>query len=297
MAPRHMGLAAVLVLATQMGATQISATQVSATQARADATMGLVPTGPLLAGVPAGALAGARLAQRGDAPSGPTAPTAAPRPPAPPRLDPAVREAGARLAAPFRLTNADGARSCSFALKAEQAGPGLAVEFDRQACAIIGFSAQVAAWLPDPSGSLRLLNVQGRTVAEFTEATNGSYEALREGDGVYFLANPAAADEDTGIKVEEVVGEWDLARQAGTPVCRWTLLDQPATNGNGKALAIASGCDAALLRFGPVAWDIEGGNILVRGDTDAAVIRFARQEDGGWARTPERGRPLLMNRP
>jgi hypothetical protein len=208
-----------------------------------------------------------------------------------------VRDAGARLAAPFRLGNADGSRSCPFALKAEPAGPGLAVDFDRPACAIIAFSAQVVAWLPDPSGSLRLLNAQGRTVAEFTEGANGSFEALREGDGVYFLTNPSAADEDTEIKVDEVVGEWDLARQAGTPICRWTLLDQPATNGKGKALAIAAGCDPALLRFGPVAWDIEGGNILVRGDTDAAVIRFARQEDGGWARTPERGRPLLMNRP
>ncbi|MFG1320498.1 protease inhibitor Inh/omp19 family protein [Xanthobacter autotrophicus] len=272
MARRHMGLAAALVLGAQMGVTQPGA---------APASVGATVTG-------------VQLVQRGDVPPGPAT---APRPPAPSRLDPAVRAAGARLAAPFRLGNADGSRSCPFALKAEPAGPGLAVDFDRPACAIIAFSAQVVAWLPDPSGSLRLLNAQGRTVAEFTEGANGSFEALREGDGVYFLTNPSAADEDTEIKVDEVVGEWDLARQAGTPICRWTLLDQPATNGKGKALVIAAGCDPALLRFGPVAWDIEGGNILVRGDTDAAVIRFARQEDGGWARTPERGRPLLMNRP
>ncbi|MDI4664887.1 protease inhibitor Inh/omp19 family protein [Xanthobacter autotrophicus] len=274
MARRHLlGLAAALVVGAPLGA-------------------------PPLHAAPVANQAGAQMVQRGDAPSGAaTTPAAAPRPPAAPRLDPAVREAAARLAAPFRLTNADGSRSCAFALKSEPGGPGLAVEFDRQACAIIAFSAQVAAWLPDPSGSLRLLNAQGRTVAEFTEGTNGSYEALREGDGVYFLANPAVAAEDAELKVEEVVGEWDLARQAGAPVCRWTLLDQPAANGAGKALAIASGCDQALLRFGPVAWDIEGGNILVRGDSGASVIRFARQEDGGWARTPERGRPLLMNRP
>ena len=79
-------------------------------------------------------------------------------------------------------------------------------------------------------------------------------------------------------------------------MCRVTLLDSPA-KGGGFRLSIASGCDAALLRFGPTAWDIEGGNILVRGEGGASVIRFARQEDGGWARTPERGRPLLMTRP
>lgn len=248
-------------------------------------------TGHALAAVALAVLASApALAQQA-----PARPAAAPAP----KLDPAVREAGQKIAAPFRLTNADGSRSCPFVLKADPAGPGLAVEFDREACTVIGFSGQVAGWLPDPSGSLRLLNAQGRTVAEFTEATNGSFEALREGDGVYFLANPAvAAEAELELKVEEVVGDWDLARQAGAPaVCRWTLLDTPASGGKGKALVIADGCDSGLLRFGPVAWDIEGGNILVRGEGGAITIRFARQEDGAWARTPERGRPLLMSRP
>ena len=235
------------------------------------------------------------LAQKADTPARPPAPSSAPAGAAAPKLDATVREAAARVAAPFRLSSADGARSCGFTLKPDASGPGLAVEFDRPACADIGFSAQVVAWLPDPSGSIRLLNGQGRTVAEFTEGTGGSYEALREGDGVYFLANPALA-EGTEIKTEEVVGDWDLARQAGAPVCRVTLLDAPA-KGGGFRLNVASGCDAALLRFGPTAWDIEGGNILVRGEGGASVIRFARQEDGGWARTPERGRPLLMTRP
>lgn len=237
-------------------------------------------------------LAAPAFAQKAD----PSArPSSAPAQAAPQKLDPAVREAAARMAAPFRLASADGLRSCAFTLKPDASGPGLALEFDRPACADIGFAAQVIAWLPDPSGSIRLLNAQGRTVAEFTEGTGGSYEALREGDGVYFLANPAVAD-GTELRPEEVVGDWDIARQAGAPVCRVTLLDAPA-KGGGFRLSIANGCDAALLRFGPIAWDIEGGNILVRGEGGASVIRFARQEDGGWARTPERGRPLVMTRP
>lgn len=214
---------------------------------------------------------------------------------APVKLDPAVREAGGRIAGPFQLTSADGGRACSFGLKADPSGPGLGLDFSRDACAVIAFSAQVVAWLPDPSGSIRLLNAQGRTVAEFTEGAGGSYEALREGDGVYFLTNPSAAD-STDLKPEEVVGEWDLARTAGTPVCRITLLEDAAPGG-GHRLKVAPGCDDSLMRFRPLAWDIEGGNILVRGEAAGAPIRFARQEDGGWARTPERGRPLLMTRP
>lgn len=220
---------------------------------------------------------------------------AAPKPAAA-RPDPAVREAAGRIAGPFRLSSADGTRGCAVVLKPEPAGPGLGIEFDKGACADIGFTAQVTAWIPDPSGSVRLLGAQGRTVAEFTEGTGGSYEALREGDGVYFLASPASVEEGTEVRVEEVVGEWNLARTAGTPVCRWSLLQEPAAKG-GFRLRVASGCDAALLSFGPSAWDVEGGNILVRSESGSGVIRFARQEDGGWARTPERGRPLLMTRP
>lgn len=219
-----------------------------------------------------------------------------PAAPAAPKIDPAMREAGARMAGDFRLTSADGTRACAFTLKPDASGSALTVDFDKEACAVIGFSGQVSAWLPDPSGSIRLLNAQGRTVAEFTEGAGGSYEALKEGDGVYFLTNPSVADA-TEVNVEEVVGDWDLSRTAGAPVCRWTLQNVPAGKGEGRIVSVAAGCDSSMLRFAPVAWDIEGGNILVRGVASGAMIRFARQEDGSWARTPERGRPLLMTRP
>lgn len=222
-------------------------------------------------------------------------PAAAQQKPAAARLDPALREAAGRIAGQFRLASADGERQCPVTLKIDPAGPGFAVALDKGACALIVFSAEVAAWLPDPSGSIRLLNGQGRTVAEFTAATGGSYEALRDGDGVYFLA-PPTEDEGGGASIAEVLGDWDLSRTIGTPVCRWTLLEDKAGQA-GLALTIAAGCDESLVRFAPRSWRLEGGNILVDGIQAGAPIRFARQEDGGWARVPERGRPLLMTRP
>lgn len=222
-------------------------------------------------------------------------PPATPRPPAPARLDEASQRLAERLAGPFRLASADGERGCDLTLALQPAGAGLAVTLDRAACAAIAFSAQVSAWVPDPSGAIRLLNEHGRAVAEFTEATGGSFEALREGDGVYFLAPPSASD---GIPAtaEEVMGEWLLSRQAGVPVCRWTLSDAHAARG-GYLLQVAPDCDDSLARFGPATWELSGGNILVRGVAEGPTIRFARQEDGTWARVPERGRPLLMTRP
>lgn len=209
------------------------------------------------------------------------------------RIDPAVREAAGQVAGPFRLSSADGERQCPVVLKADPAGPGLALSIDKGACTGIAFAADVAAWLPDPSGSLRLLNGQGRTVAEFTAATEGSYEALREGDGVYFLAPPTAAPD--GASLAEVLGEWDLSRGAA-PVCRWTFAEEKVGS-DGLALTLAPGCDALIVQFGPKSWRLEGGNVLVEGTPGAGTIRFARQEDGSWARVPERGRPLVMTRP
>jgi len=209
------------------------------------------------------------------------------------RLDPAVREAAEQVAGPFRLSSADGERQCPVVLKADPAGPGLALAVDKAACTGIAFVADVTAWLPDPSGALRLLNGQGRTVAEFTAATEGSYEALRAGDGVYFLAPPTVVPE--GASLAEVLGEWDLSRGAA-PVCRWTFAEEKVGS-DGLALTLAPGCDALIVQFGPKSWRLEGGNVLVEGMPGAGTIRFARQEDGSWARVPERGRPLVMTRP
>lgn len=212
-----------------------------------------------------------------------------------PRLDAAARQMADKIAGPYRLASADGERRCDLTLAAQPAGAGLAVTRDAEACAAIAFAAQVSAWVPDPSGSIRFLNEQGRTVAEFTEATGGSYEALREGDGVYFLGPPSAT-EGAAATPEEVMGEWLLAREPGVAVCRWTLTETRAARG-GYRVEVAPGCDDSLARFGPVQWELSGGNILVQGTGDAGTIRFARQEDGTWARIPERSRPLVMTRP
>lgn len=238
------------------------------------------------------------------------------------RIDPALQALATQKARPLVLTSADGERQCPVILKAEPAGAGFDLAFDRPVCEpAIAFLAEVTAWIPELSGAVRLLNAQGRTVAEFTEAAGGSYEALKEGDGVYFLSDPSI-QEGGEVTVAEVTGDWDLSVTAGKPLCRWTLSDAPAPKGaatkagpagkaasaaktppgkdrpapSGQAVTVAPGCDAGMARLEPVSWRLEGGNILVV--TRAGLtIRFARQEDGGWARVPERSRPLLMTRP
>ncbi|TCT08143.1 protease inhibitor Inh/omp19 family protein [Aquabacter spiritensis] len=234
-------------------------------------------------------------AGKGQPRAAPSRPPPAPAQPQAARPAPALLAAGQKIAGPFILSSADGSRACPMTLRAEAAGAVLAAVPDIP-CPVISFVAQIVGWLPDPSGAIRLLAADGRTVAEFTEATGGAYEALREGDGVYFLTPPTAV---VGVEVspEEMIGDWILARAANAPpLCRWTLTDEPAPGGAFK-VRVAAGCDAVLADFAAPIWRIEGGNVVVGGRPESTPLRFARQEDGGWAKTPERGRPLLLLRP
>jgi len=224
-------------------------------------------------------------------------PAATAKPPAR-SVDPALKARAEKVAGPFSLRNADGTRACDLTLKTDPAAqPTLAfgLTLDRTACAAVPFALQVEAWTPDAAGAIRLLSIQGRTLAEFTEATGGSYEALREGDGVYFLVHPSNRDE-TDVRPEEMIGDWDLARAPGTPICRWTLTDQRGGDGN-YLVTVATGCAADIAQFAAASWRTQGGNLLVSSSSGAMTLRFARQEDGAWGKVPERGRPLLLLRP
>ena len=230
-------------------------------------------------------------------------PPQAARPPGrtePPRPDPELAAAAQKLAGAWRLTSADGTRSCPVVLKpAASSATTFGVEINAAECSALSFAATVRGWAPDASGAIRLRTDDGRLVAEFTEATGGTYEALREGDGVYFLVSPAAV-QMADVSPEEMLGEWMLMRTPGSvPLCRWTLTETPAPASAGRpaGLAVRGGACPGLGDFAPAAWRIEGGNVVVNGAAGSQLLRFARQEDGSWAKTPERGRPLLLVRP
>lgn len=216
------------------------------------------------------------------------------------RPDPALVAAAQKLAGAYRLMSADGTRLCPITLKATPAGSLFALETSAADCTAIPFASDAAGWTPDPSGAIRLRAGDGRLVAEFTEATGGTYEALREGDGVYFLASPAAV-QVIDVSPEEMLGDWALVRAAGaTPLCRWTLTDTPVPAAAGRPAGFGVGGDRTCPGIGdfvPAAWRIEGGNVVITAASGPQLLRFARQEDGSWAKTPERGRPLLLTRP
>ena len=209
--------------------------------------------------------------------------------------------AASTLAADYRLTNADGDRVCALTLADKPHGrgrtepPRYEVVLDRQACAAtILFSVDIASWTPGPGNAIRLQGPDGALVAEFTEGVGGTWEALREGDGVYFLVNPRLAD--PALHAADLVGMWDMAEQAGKPLCRLELTDADAGGGTFRA-RLASGCPARLVALAVDRWRLDGGSLVLL-TAKGEGLRFAAQEDGGWEKVPPEEAPaLLLSRP
>jgi hypothetical protein len=205
-------------------------------------------------------------------------------------------EAVRALAANYELANADGDRKCPMTLDAKPTGPVLALIFDRPACvAQFAFLGDVAGWLPGPAGSIRLMRANARPVLEFTEGVGGTYEGIREGDAVYFLTNLQYSDPADAPQFADLLGAWNLSRPGGAPICRISLTDEPAAS-ESFAVRVDANCDATIARFGPVAWRLERGDVLLLAK-NGDKLRFGRQEGGDWMKIPDTPRPLLMSRP
>jgi hypothetical protein len=205
-------------------------------------------------------------------------------------------EAVRALAANYELTNADGDRKCPMTLDAKPAVPVLTLVFDRPACvALFAFLSDVAGWLPGPAGSIRFMRANARPVLEFTEGVGGTYEGIREGDAVYFLTNLQYSDPADAPQFADLLGDWNLSRPGGAAICRISLTDEPAAN-ESFAARVDANCDATITRFGPVAWRLERGDVLLLA-RNGDKLRFGRQEGGDWMKIPDTPRPLMMSRP
>jgi hypothetical protein len=209
------------------------------------------------------------------------------------KVDPAEVRA---LVAQYELASADNARKCKVSLDPKPTGPGFLLVFDRAPCsAQFGFLAEVAAWTPGVAGAILLIGRDGKAVAEFTEGVGGVYEAIRENDAVYFLANLQFVDPSERVQVADVLGDWNLQRPGGAPLCRIILTDQIAGD-EVYAMRVQPNCDQSIERLGATMWQLERGDVVLR-SPNGESLRFGRQDNNVWAKVPDKPRPLLLSRP
>lgn len=224
------------------------------------------------------------------------APNAAPPGPA---LDTVVRPFipdAKSLASNYELASGSGDRKCAITLEPRPSGPGFFLAYNKSECTpLFGFLSETVAWLPGVAGSIRFVNGARRTVAEFTEGVGGQYEALRDGDGVYFLSNLQMVEPVEVPKVAELLGDWNLARPGGGSICTLTFTEQQVRE-EVYTVTVKPGCDQTIARFAPVVWFLDRGDIVLLSAKDER-FRFGRQQEGGWAKVPDTPRPLVMVRP
>lgn len=206
---------------------------------------------------------------------------------------PAPNDPVAAMVGAWEFSNADHDKICHFTFRSDAAPGGYRVDIDRNCANLFPSTKDVAGWAIDNYGSLRLLDARGGTVIELTEAEKGIFDGFEPGEGRYILQSAAAAP---ARSAEDLVGDWSVVRGTGKPICMFTLANNPiAAGADNLTLKIKPGCDALVMRFGPISWRMDQGELLLlsaRGQT----WRFEENDANTWQRVPETADPVLLVR-
>jgi len=196
------------------------------------------------------------------------------------------------LVGAWEFSNADRDKICTATFKAEATKVGFKVEFDKNCAELFPLVKDVAGWTFPDNDLLRLLDTQGKAVVEFSEVEDEIYEAPTPGIGVLFLQKVDAAGPPPKPP-QQVAGTWSVTRGNGAPICVLTLAT--TASGDGFALTVKPGCDAALARLNFKHWRVDRDELMLT-PSRGNPWRFEEIEGGNWRRTPETADPITLVR-
>jgi hypothetical protein len=193
----------------------------------------------------------------------------------------------------WELSNAERDRSCTVNLRAPAGAAAGALAWDRKCAELFAFTRDATTWRIGAREAIQILNAQGQMLLELTEVEGGLYEGERPGEGLLFLQNVAgAANEER--KADQMVGDWAFVRGGGRPLCQIAFAATPAPQ-DAFALRVKPGCDALIARFGPVAWRLDRGQLVLI-PAAGESWRFEESDPMTWRRIPEGRQPLQLVR-
>jgi hypothetical protein len=213
---------------------------------------------------------------------------------APAQPSPAGSEAFKAMIGKWEISNADRDRICAITFRADPSGSAFKLELDKACPVQMPEVKAVVAWTIGGLDLVRLLDGKGKPVLEFTEVESGIYEAQRPGEGIFFMQNAAAAAGPVGLAANEMAGDWGVVRGSGKTVCTITLTNT-AAGPDGFALKLKPGCDALVTRFGPAAWYMDRGELVLR-SKGGQFWRFEESDPVNWQRVPEGREPITLVR-
>src|SRR5262249_47583322 len=154
----------------------------------------------------------------------------------------------------------------------------------------------IVGWTFGRNDALLLVDAGGKPVLEMLEVEAGMYEGLRPNEGRYLLQNAAVAAASRDRPADDMFGEWAFVRSSvpGKPICALTLANTAADADN-FAINLKPGCDQQIARFGPVAWRMDRGQLVLQSGK-GQVWRFEENDPDTWDLIPRGRQPLSLVR-
>jgi hypothetical protein len=193
----------------------------------------------------------------------------------------------------WELSTTERSKTCVVTLKNDQTPQGLKLELEPSCAAALPFTKAITAWNIRGLDIVRLQDVAGESVIDFTEVESGIFEGLRQGEGIYILQNLAAA-RSLAKSMDQMIGDWAMVRGNGQSICGLTLTNTEASPDNFQVF-LKPRCDPAVTAFGPKQWRLERGELLLM-SANGEVWHFEADDNAQWRRVPDAADPLIMLR-
>jgi hypothetical protein len=205
---------------------------------------------------------------------------------------PALGDSAKGLIGSWEFSNADRDKICTATFAEKKTPVGLAVTFSKDCDKLFPVVIDVAGWLFPDNDLLRLVDMDGRTLIEFSEVEDGVYEAPTPGLGVLFLQNAASAAGTPAKLPDQMAGDWTM-RRGETVVC--TAILSTTQVADGFSVGLKPGCDPAIVRLNFTHWRLDHG-VLVFSAARGTPWRFEEIENDVWRRIPESASAITLSR-
>jgi Protease inhibitor Inh len=193
----------------------------------------------------------------------------------------------------WEISNADRDRTCYLTFKADPNGALFKVDLDKACAAQMPELKDVIGWTIGGLDLVKLMDGKGKPLFEFSEVESGIFEAQRPGEGIFFMQN-AATTAVASVPLDQMAGDWGVVRGSGKTVCTITLTNT-AAGSDAFALKLKPGCEAFVTGFGPAAWYLDRGELVLKSKA-GRFWRFEANDPTNWQRVPEGREPINLVR-
>lgn len=237
-----------------------------------------------------------------------------------------------KLTGQWDLSLNDTNRRCRLVLRAEEAGPGLALGLPAGCRRAMPLLAEVGTWKLQPGDHVSFADAKGHEVLAFLADGDGPLVAKGPEGETYRLSLAGASAEgqrfsdlpaapvpgfetplptgnavkiaatatpaaSSSVRPDEVAGRYSILREGGKDTGCMLTLDAKARGlkGGNKALLAPACRDQGIVIFDPVGWALEKGRLKLTARKGHHTL-FEQKGDGTWEKDPKEGKPLMLKK-